>query len=88
MKSITKLSGSKSKGQMNIASLVDAATAAFVTLAISGIVVAVVLDLSIANDTSLVQSLSTDIEDGMVQLAGLVVLIVVIVVLGFLRRRA
>lgn len=76
------------KGQTNIAALVDAATAAFVTLAISGIVVAVVLDLDIANDTSLVQSLSTDIEDGMVQLAGLVILLVVIVVLGFLRRRA
>jgi len=73
---------------MSIAALVDGATAAFVTLAISGIVVAVVLDLSIANDTSLVQSLSTDIEDGMVQLAGLIVLIVVIVVLGFLRQRA
>lgn len=73
---------------MNISGLVDAATAAFVTLAISGIVVAVVLDLSIANDTSLVKSLSTDIEDGMIQLAGLIVLIVVIVVLGFLRQRA
>jgi len=79
---------SNRKGQMSIAALVDGATAAFVTLAISGIVVAVVLDLSIANDTSLVQSLSTDIEDGMVQLAGLIVLIVVIVVLGFLRQRA
>lgn len=73
---------------MNISGLVDAATAAFVTLAISGIVVAVVLDLNIANDSSLVQTLSTDIEDGMVQLAGLIVLIVVIVVLGFLRNRA
>lgn len=78
---------SKRKGQ-SIAGLVDGATAAFVTLAISGIVVAVVLDLDIANDTSLVKSLSTDIEDGMVQLASLVILIVVIVVLGFLRRRS
>jgi len=79
---------SNKKGQTSIAGLVDGATAAFVTLAISGIVVAVVLDLGIANDTSLVQSLSTDIEDGMIQLAGLIVLIVVIVVLGFLRNRA
>lgn len=82
---------------MNISGLVDAATGAFVTLAISGIVVATVFDLDIVGDNnssttttgeSLVNALNTDVEDGMVQLAGLIVLIVVIVVLGFLRSRA
>lgn len=87
------------KGQTNIAGLVDAATAAFVTLAIAGIVVATVYDIGgdIVNDSdpntttsgeSIVDSLQVDTEDGMTQLAGLVILLVVIVVLGFLRRRA
>lgn len=96
---ISKMAEKHSKGQMNIASLVDAATAAFVTLAIAGIVVATVFKTGedLVNDSdpntstsgeSLVESLQVDVEDGMVQLAGLIVLIVVIVVLGFLRRRA
>jgi len=93
------------KGQMNIASLVDGATGAFVSLAIAGIVVSVVLfDVgeelvaggeinsswytANSSDYGLVTGLQTDVEDGMVQLAGLIVLVVVIVVLGFLRNRA
>lgn len=72
---------------MNISSMVDGATQAFVTLAISAIVVAVVFNLDLVNDSSLVTSVNTEIEDGMVQLAGLVVLIIIILVLRFLRSR-
>lgn len=96
---------SKRKGQMGITRMVDSATSAFVTLAISGIVVAVVLfDVgesivaggevnssaftANASDYTLLDSLQTDVEDGMVQLVGLVILLVVIVILGFLRQRA
>jgi len=92
------------KGQVNISSVVDGATSAFVTLAIGGIVVGVVLfnigpdivtdgevndSYYTANesDSSLVNSLQGDVEDGMVQLASLVILLVVIIVLGFLRTR-
>ena len=72
---------------MNISSMVDGATQAFVTLAISAIVVAVVFNLDLVNDSALVSSVNTEIEDGMVQLAGLVVLIIIILVLRFLRSR-
>jgi len=72
---------------MNISSMVDGATQAFVTLAISAIVVAVVFNLDLVNDSSLVTSVNTEIEDGMVQLAGLVELIIIILVLRFLRSR-
>lgn len=72
---------------MNISSMVDGATQAFVTLAISAIVVAVVFNLDLVNDSTLVTSVNTEIEDGMVQLAGLVVLIIIILVLRFLRSR-
>jgi len=72
---------------MNISSMVDGATQAFVTLAISAIVVSVVFNLDLVNDSTLVSSVNTEIEDGMVQLAGLVVLIIIILVLRFLRSR-
>lgn len=72
---------------MNISSMVDGATQAFVTLAISAIVVSVVFNLNLVNDSTLVSSVNTEIEDGMVQLAGLVVLIIIILVLRFLRSR-
>lgn len=94
-----------SKGQVNISGVVDGATGAFVTLAISGMVVAVILFdtgeqivaggeinssafTANSSDHSLVTSLQSDVEDGMVQLASLVILVVVIIVLGFLRRRS
>jgi len=72
---------------MNISSMVDGATQAFVTLAISAIVVAVVFNLDLVNSSSLVTSVNTEIENGMTQLAGLVVLIIIILVLRFLRSR-
>jgi len=73
---------------VNIANMIDNVTGAFVTLAISGIVVATVFGLDIANGSQLVTDLQTKINDGMVQLAGLVVLIVVILVLRILQQRA
>lgn len=72
---------------MNISSMVDGATQAFVTLAISAIVVAVVFNLDLVNSSTLVSSVNTEIENGMTQLAGLVVLIIIILVLRFLRSR-
>jgi len=72
---------------MNISSMVDGATQAFVTLAISAIVVAVVFNLDLVNSSTLVTSVNTEIENGMTQLAGLVVLIIIILVLRFLRSR-
>jgi len=72
---------------MNISSMVDGATQTFVTLAISAIVVAVVFNLDLVNSSSLVTSVNTEIENGMTQLAGLVVLIIIILVLRSLRSR-
>jgi hypothetical protein len=74
----------------SIAQLVDNLTEAFVSLAIAGIIVVVVFGLDVAgtNDSTLLTDLETEINNGMVTVAGVVVLIAVIFVLRMLRGRA
>jgi len=71
----------------SIAAMGDEGVSAFVNVAIGAIVVAVIFGLGIANGSSLVSSVQTKIEDGMVQLVSLVILLVLIFVLGALRKR-
>lgn len=74
----------------SIAQLVDNLTEAFVSLAIAGIIVVVVFGLDVAgtNDSTLINDLEAEINNGMVTVAGVVVLIAVIFVLRMLRGRA
>jgi len=74
----------------NIATLVDNLGEAFVTLAIVGLIITVVFGLDIAGtaNSTLLSDLETEVNDGMVTIAGVVVVIAVIFVLRMMRARS
>lgn len=73
---------------MNLAAISDGIVTAFVSLAVGAIVIATVFNLDVASNSSLVDSVQTEVTDGLVQVVGLMVLLIIIFVLGVLRTRA
>jgi len=71
-----------------ISQMVNGATDSFVNVAVAAIVIASVFGLAIAQNSTLVQNVQSSLNDGMTQLASLVVLVVIILVLALLRNRA
>ena len=74
----------------NIATLVDNLGEAFVTLGIVGLIITVIFGLDVAGteNSTLLSDLETEVNDGMVTVAGIVVVIAVIFVLRMMRARS
>lgn len=81
------------KNNMNpIESLVEGAGSAFATLLLFAIMILALLGIAsdlnfIDTNSTFYNDIETSIQDGMVALGGIVLLVVVFVAFGFLRRR-
>lgn len=72
-----------------IDTLVDNIVEAFIALAIGALVISMVFGLDVAGtgNDSLLQDIETEVNDGMIAVAGVIVLIAVIYVVRMLRNR-
>lgn len=74
---------------MNIAGLVDQLGEAFVTVGIVALILTVVFGLNVAGseNSSFMDAIQTEVQDGMVTIASVIVVFAVIIILRVLRNR-